>query len=36
MGKLSAYTKQLDMALYNDTVTEMFSDEFLRDHIKAV
>lgn len=35
MGKLTAYTKQLDMALYNNAVTDMFIEEFLRDHIKA-
>lgn len=34
MGKLTAYTKQLDMAMYNDAVTDLFIEEFIRDHIK--
>ncbi|MDP3048182.1 MAG: PEP/pyruvate-binding domain-containing protein, partial [Thermodesulfovibrionales bacterium] len=35
MGKLTAYTKQLDMVMYNDAVTDMFIDDFVRDHIKT-
>jgi pyruvate, water dikinase len=35
MGKLTAYTKQLDMVMYNDAVTDMFIDDFVRDHMKA-
>ena len=34
MGKLTAYTKQLDMVMYNDAVTDMFIEDFVRDHIK--
>jgi pyruvate,water dikinase len=34
MGKLTAYTKQLDMAMYNDAVTDLFIDDFIRDHVK--
>ena len=34
MGKLTAYTKQLDMAMYNDAVTDLFIEDFIRDHIK--
>ncbi|MBI4685694.1 MAG: hypothetical protein HY755_10900 [Nitrospirae bacterium] len=34
MGKLTAYTKQLDMVMYNDAVTDMFIDDFVRDHMK--
>lgn len=33
LGKLTAYTKQLDMTLFNDAVTEMFTEEFIRQHI---
>lgn len=36
MGKLTAYTKQLDMVMYNDDVTDMFIEDFIRDHIKSV
>ncbi|MBI5204067.1 MAG: hypothetical protein HZA11_04025 [Nitrospirae bacterium] len=36
MGKLTAYTKQLDMVMYNDDVTDMFIEDFIRDHIKTV
>jgi pyruvate,water dikinase len=34
MGKLTAYTKQLDMAMFNDAVTDMYIDDFVREHIK--
>ncbi len=34
MGKLTAYTKQLDMAMYNDAVTDLFIEDFIRDHVK--
>jgi pyruvate,water dikinase len=34
MGKLTAYTKQLDMVMYNDAVTDMFIEDFVRDHVK--
>jgi pyruvate,water dikinase len=34
MGKLTAYTKQLDMAMYNDAVTDLFIDDFITDHVK--
>jgi pyruvate,water dikinase len=34
MGKLTAYTKQLDMAMFNDAVTDMYIDDFVRAHIK--
>jgi pyruvate,water dikinase len=33
MGKLTVYTKQLDMAMYNDAVTDMFIEDFVRDHL---
>lgn len=36
MGKLTAYTKQLDMALFNDAVTDWYIDEFVQDHMKEL
>lgn len=33
LGKFTVYTKQLDMVLYNDAVTDMFIEDFIRDHI---
>ena len=36
MGKLTAYTKQLDMAMFNDAVTDMYVDQFIKEHIKKV
>ena len=35
MGKLTAYTKQLDMAMFNDAVTDMYIQDFIRDHVKS-
>ncbi len=34
IGKLTAYTKQLDMAMFNDAVTDMYIDQFIKEHIK--
>lgn len=34
MGKLTAYTKQLDMAMFNDAVTDMYIEQFIKDYIK--
>ncbi len=34
MGKLTAYTKQLDMVLFNDAVAQMYIDEFVKKYIK--
>ncbi|MBI5739581.1 MAG: hypothetical protein HZA16_02570 [Nitrospirae bacterium] len=34
MGKLTAYTKQLDMVMYNDAVTDWYIEEFVRDHVE--
>lgn len=34
MGRLTAYTKQLDMVMYNDVDTDMFIEAFVRDHMK--
>ncbi len=33
MGKLTVYTKQLDMVMYNDSVTDHYRAEFIKDHI---
>jgi pyruvate,water dikinase len=35
MGKLTAYTKQLDMVMYNDAVTDMYIDQFIKEHIRS-
>lgn len=35
MGKLTAYTKQLDMTLYNDLIMEMFTEQFIKEHMKS-
>jgi len=32
-GKLTAYTKQLDMVMYNDAITNMYVDQFVKEHI---
>jgi pyruvate, water dikinase len=34
MGKLTAYTKQLDMAMFNDAVTDMYIEQFVKEHIR--
>jgi pyruvate,water dikinase len=34
MGKLTAYTKQLDMAMFNDAVTDMYIEQFIKEHIR--
>lgn len=34
LGKLTAYTKQLDMAMFNDAVTDMYVEQFIKEHIK--
>lgn len=33
LGRLTAYTKQLDMAMFNDAVADWYRDEFVRDHL---
>jgi pyruvate,water dikinase len=35
LGKLTAYTKQLDMVMYNDAITDMYIDDFVKAHIKG-
>ena len=36
LGKLTVYSKQLDMVMYNDAVTDWYIEEFVKEHIKAV
>ncbi len=36
LGKLTAYTKQLDMVLFNDMVAQMYTEEFIKKHIKDI
>jgi len=33
LGKLTAYTKQPDMAMFNDAVTDWYRDKFVREHL---
>ncbi|KWT78992.1 PEP/pyruvate-binding domain-containing protein [Candidatus Magnetominusculus xianensis] len=33
MGRLTVYTKQLDMVMYNDSVTDQYKAEFIKEHI---
>jgi pyruvate,water dikinase len=32
-GKLTAYTKQLDMVMFNDAITDMYIENFLKEHV---
>lgn len=36
LGKLTGYTKQLDMVLFHDTIAEMYLKDFIKLHIKDV
>ncbi|GAQ93853.1 pyruvate, water dikinase [Thermodesulfovibrio aggregans] len=36
LGKLTAYTKQLDMVLFNDMVAQMYTEDFIKKHIKDI
>ncbi len=33
LGKLTAYTKQLDMVMYNDAITDWYIEEFVKEHL---
>jgi pyruvate,water dikinase len=33
LGKLTVFTKQLDMVLFNDAITDMYIAQFIKDHI---
>lgn len=34
LGRLTVYTKQLDMVMYNDAITDWYIEEFVKRHIK--
>ncbi|MBI5848822.1 MAG: hypothetical protein HZB31_12920 [Nitrospirae bacterium] len=34
MGRMTVFTKQLDMAMYNDDITDWYREEFVRDHMQ--
>jgi len=34
MGRLTVFTKQLDMIMYNDAITDFYIEDFCRSHIK--
>jgi pyruvate,water dikinase len=34
LGKLTVYTKQLDMVMYNDAITDWYIEEFIKEHLK--
>ncbi|MCS7278666.1 MAG: PEP-utilizing enzyme [Thermodesulfobacteriaceae bacterium] len=36
LGKLVVYTKQLDVALYNDSITQKYIDEFIQSHLSEI
>lgn len=36
MGRLTVYTKQLDMAMFNDSITEWYKEEFLKHHVAVL
>lgn len=36
LGKLTAYTKQLDMVLFNDAIAQMYTEDFIKKHIKDI
>ncbi len=33
LGKLTVYTKQLDMVMYNDSITDFYIEEFVKAHV---
>ncbi|MBM4136857.1 MAG: phosphoenolpyruvate synthase, partial [Nitrospira sp.] len=34
LGRMTVYTKQLDMVLFNDAITDMYIEQFIKEHIK--
>ncbi len=36
LGRLTAYTKQLDMVLFNDIVAQMYKEEFINKYVKDI
>lgn len=35
LGRLTVYTKQLDAIMYDDASTELYMEEFIKEHIEA-
>lgn len=35
LGRLTVYTKQLDASMYDDASTELYMEEFIKEHIEA-
>jgi pyruvate,water dikinase len=35
LGKLTLYTKQLDMVLFSEGIVDWYIKDFLRDHLEA-
>jgi pyruvate,water dikinase len=35
LGKLTAYTKQLDMVMYNNAITDIYIEDFVKAHMKG-
>ena len=35
LGKLTAYTKQLDMVMYNNAITDMYIEDFVNAYMKG-
>jgi pyruvate,water dikinase len=35
LGKLTVYTKQLDMVMYNNAITDWYIEEFVKEHLHA-
>jgi pyruvate,water dikinase len=35
MGKLTVFTKQLDMVMYNDAITDFYIEDFCKTYISA-
>ena len=33
LGRLTAYTKQLDMVMFNDAITDMYAEDFIKEHV---
>ncbi|NWF52919.1 MAG: phosphoenolpyruvate synthase [Nitrospirae bacterium] len=33
LGKLTAYTKQLDMVMFNDAIADIYTEDFIKEHI---
>ena len=36
LGRLTVYTKQMDAIMYDDASTELYMEEFIKEHLKAI